>query len=486
MLYSSKDHLWKLADFGLSVEGSSKTNRLTTSSKGTPGYRSPELLEFEGEPSQHTNRVDIWAMGCILYQLVTGTQLFKSDWAVIYHVYDAKSVDVSLDNTFDADSTQIITKYIVDMLQVKPAERPSAATLSMKFNRHLLLARQRARLSDVLTVAETKEPIPETSTASQKPRVVAASVDLPVTTQTVPMTTPLREQDNLAPKSSKIHGQTLPPRLIGLWLHDEAGKGNLETVKALINAGADVNAQGRFFGYALEAAAWNGHKAVVEFLLENGADVNAQGGEYGNALQAAAYKAFQGVVELLLEKGADVNAQGGYAGNALQAASTSGNVAVVRLLLEKGADVNAQGGQYRTALQAASTLGSEAVARLLLEEGADVNAQVGGEYGNALQAASSHGREAVVRLLLEKGANVNAQGGENGYNALEAASRFGHEAVVRLLLEKGADVNPQALQAASSNAHEAVVRLLREKDPRSWRNRMANLLKPGGARTSTS
>jgi len=47
-------------------------------------------------------------------------------------------------------------------------------------------------------------------------------------------------------------------------------------------------------------------------------------------------------------------------------------------------------------------------------------------------------------------------------------------------------VNPQALQAASSNAHEAVVRLLREKDPRSWRNRMANLLKPGGARTSTS
>ena len=457
MLYSSKHKLWKLADFGLSVEGSSKTNRLTTSAKGTPGYRSPELLDFvPGESAQHTNRVDIWAMGCILYQLVTGTQLFISDSAVVYYVYSAKSLEVPLDNTFDADSTQTITKYIVDMLQVKPGERPSAATLSMEFNRHLILARQRAGLSDVLTVAETEEPIPETSTALQKPRVVAAStdlppIDLPVTTQTVPMTTPLREQDSLAPEDSKIHGQTLPPHLIGLSLQGEAGEGNLENVKALINAGADVNAREQFFGRALVAASYNGHKAVVEFLLENGADVNLQDGYYANALQAAAYKGFQGVVELLLEKGADVNAQGGQYGNALQAASCYGHEAVVRLLLEKGADVNAQGGQY----------------------------------GNALQAASCYGHEAVVRLLLEKDADVNAQEGPYG-NALQAASCYGHEAVVRLLLEKGADVNAEALQAASSNGHEAVVRLLREAPTRFWLSRMAYLLKHRGARTSTS
>ena len=345
VLYSSKDHLWKLADFGLSVEGSSKTNRLTTSSKGTPGYRSPELLEFEGEPSQHTNRVDIWAMGCILYQLVTGTQLFKSDWAVIYHVYDAKSVDVPLDNTFDADSTQIITKYIVDMLQVKPAERPSAATLSAEFNRQLELARHRAGLSYIVT--EIEEPKLEAPTASQKPRVVSATVD-PVTAQTEQIPQPL-QQDSVASNSSKIHGQNLPSHLIGVSLHDVAFEGDLETVKALISAGADVNSQG-------------------------------------------------------------------YYGNALQIASSNGNIEMVRLLLENGADMNAQGGRY----------------------------------GNALQGASRHGHEAVVRLLLEKGAEVNAQ----------------------------------ALQAASSQGHEAVVRLLREKDTRSWRSRMANLLKHGGTRTS--
>jgi ankyrin repeat protein len=32
-----------------------------------------------------------------------------------------------------------------------------------------------------------------------------------------------------------------------------------------------------------------GHKEIVKLLLERGADVNAQGGYYGNALQAASY-----------------------------------------------------------------------------------------------------------------------------------------------------------------------------------------------------
>ena len=33
-----------------------------------------------------------------------------------------------------------------------------------------------------------------------------------------------------------------------------------------------------------------GHDKMVQMLLEKGADVNAQGGYYGNALQAASYE----------------------------------------------------------------------------------------------------------------------------------------------------------------------------------------------------
>ncbi|KAF2183428.1 hypothetical protein K469DRAFT_521687, partial [Zopfia rhizophila CBS 207.26] len=59
-------------------------------------------------------------------------------------------------------------------------------------------------------------------------------------------------------------------------------------------------------------------------LLDAGADVNAQGGHYGNALQAASLGDHEQIVKLLLNAGADVNAQGGHCGNALQAASSGG------------------------------------------------------------------------------------------------------------------------------------------------------------------
>jgi hypothetical protein len=156
-------------------------------------------------------------------------------------------------------------------------------------------------------------------------------------------------------------------------------------------------------GGALYYASWLGFYNVVRLLIEAGADVNAQGGDYGSALQGASLIGNKAIVQLLLEKGADVNAQGGYYRNALQSASLSGNEAIVQLLLEKGADVNAQGGYYGSALQLASVNGHEAIVRLLLDKGADVNAQ-SGKSSSALQLALKEGHKAIVQLLLENGA----------------------------------------------------------------------------------
>ena len=110
----------------------------------------------------------------------------------------------------------------------------------------------------------------------------------------------------------------------------------------LLENQADVNAQGGFYGNALQAASSGGYEAIVKLLLEKGADVNAQGGIYGNALLAACFKGREAIVKLLLEKEADMNAQGGFDDNALQAASSGGHETIVKLLLEKEADVNAQ------------------------------------------------------------------------------------------------------------------------------------------------
>ena len=234
----------------------------------------------------------------------------------------------------------------------------------------------------------------------------------------------------LKPKPSKGIRDIEPPlycaSLAGLHQH----------TKQLLEAGADVNAQGGNYGSALQAASYMGHDAIVAPLLEAGADVNAQGGIYDNALQAASLQGQEAIVALLLEAGANVNAQGRHHGSALQAASFRGLEAIVALLLEAGADVNAQGGHHGSALQAASFRGLEAIVALLLEAGADVNAQ-GGHYGSALQAASFRGQEAIVALLLEAGADVNAQGGHYG-SALQVASFRGLKAIMALLLEAGA------------------------------------------------
>ncbi|KAJ5706518.1 hypothetical protein N7536_002207 [Penicillium majusculum] len=240
--------------------------------------------------------------------------------------------------------------------------------------------------------------------------------------------------------------------------------GHDKITQMLLERGADVNAQGGFYGNILQAACSRGHNKIAQMLLERGADVNAQGGYRGNALQAACSRRYDKIAQMLLERGADINAQGGLYGNALQAACFGGPDKIAQILLERGADVNAQGGYYGNALQAACSRGHDKIAQILLERGADINAQ-GGQYGNALQAACFGGHDKIAQMLLERGADINAQGGYYG-NALQAACSRGHDKIAQILLERGADVNAQggfygnALQAARRGEYHHIVKLL--------------------------
>ena len=53
-------------------------------------------------------------------------------------------------------------------------------------------------------------------------------------------------------------------------------KGHMETVQALLAAGADVNAKDNDGDFALMFAARNGHTETVQILLAAGAEVNAK------------------------------------------------------------------------------------------------------------------------------------------------------------------------------------------------------------------
>ena len=122
--------------------------------------------------------------------------------------------------------------------------------------------------------------------------------------------------------------------------------GLTEASYALVEMGADVNAQGGDYGNALQAASFGGHEAIAMLLIAKGANISTQGGDFGNALQAALYGGHKGIAKLLIDNGADLNAWVGDSGNALYAASYEGHEAIAKLLIDNGADVNAQGGYY--------------------------------------------------------------------------------------------------------------------------------------------
>lgn len=199
--------------------------------------------------------------------------------------------------------------------------------------------------------------------------------------------------------------------------HHERPADNLEIVKFLIQNGADINAQGRYYGNALQAASQAGYQKLVTTLIQHDANINMQGGYYGSALQAAAQAGHREVVEILIQNGADVNVLGGYYGSALGAATEKGRQGIIETLFENGADMNAQyeckGSDLRAAVQRVATrlyrLTDVAAVRkdyrgiveLLIHNGADITMQ-GLISEHTLQAALAAKQQPIADIVLEQ------------------------------------------------------------------------------------
>ena len=95
-----------------------------------------------------------------------------------------------------------------------------------------------------------------------------------------------------------------------------AGHGKFESVRLLIEAGFDLDAEMPWGGPPLHHAAWHGNLALLELLLEHGAKVNVRDKEYGSSpLGWAAHGSgncreaddeYRTVVEALIAAGADL------------------------------------------------------------------------------------------------------------------------------------------------------------------------------------
>ncbi|KAJ1710162.1 nucleoside phosphorylase domain-containing protein [Aspergillus flavus] len=254
---------------------------------------------------------------------------------------------------------------------------------------------------------------------------------------------------------------------------------NLEIMRLLVCAGADVELCGRPGESPLSIAASSGCTNLVQYLIESGAKVD--GGGYMDEpaltpLHWAATEGYLDVVQQLLDAKASINAIsidniGGKTGmrvTALQLASAYGHDLVVRLLLDNGANPMlasekkesplylALVGQHvdvvRTLLKTdlldtdiqhflhtAVQIDDTDVVKLVLEMSGLVD--VGRSLFYALLSITSDNdtEDEMVPFLLKQGVPHNST--IEGFTALHVAAIRGHVKSVEALLSHGADIS---------------------------------------------
>jgi len=281
---------------------------------------------------------------------------------------------------------------------------------------------------------------------------------------------------------------------------DAAMRRDIETVRALLRQGVDVNAAQGDGMTALHWAATHGDATLADILLYAGANVKATSrlGRY-TPLHVASQGGAAAVVTALLGRGADADAATSTGATALMFAAQAGHVPTVTALLDAKAAVNAvETAHGQTALMFAATADRADVITLLLARGAKADAtstvvdlaaltmsegderapepQTGGQnratppaparpalrpsdvagatrpyrYNeligaqgglSALHFAARQGAFAAARALVERGSAVNLRSPGDGTTPLLIATLNGHFDLAKYLVEHGADPN---------------------------------------------
>lgn len=215
---------------------------------------------------------------------------------------------------------------------------------------------------------------------------------------------------------------------------------NGEIVQLLIEKGASLNIRDSSGKTALIFAAWNKNSEMVRVLVENGANLDTVDDNGGCALHYAAASGSVDCVHTLLTAGANQELlidNTGY--SPLFLASDRGHAEVVRLLLENGANPEIKTTEHETPLSAAILGCHVEVVNILLENGADYTAVF---FRPALVSsvfAASLGQIRILELLLSYGVDISLST-SSGITPLMGASMALQLDTMRFLLDKGADI----------------------------------------------
>ncbi|XP_048854976.1 serine/threonine-protein kinase PLK3-like [Brienomyrus brachyistius] len=106
----------KIGDFGLAVKLKPREKEVC----GTPVYMAPEVWKREG----HGREADVWALGCVMYQLLVGEIAFYDDnyWEMLKNIKEAKFI---LPQNLSIEAGKLMGK----IFRIDPRDRPSLSNV---------------------------------------------------------------------------------------------------------------------------------------------------------------------------------------------------------------------------------------------------------------------------------------------------------------------------------------------------------------------
>ncbi|UCF99462.1 MAG: ankyrin repeat domain-containing protein [Spirochaetaceae bacterium] len=181
--------------------------------------------------------------------------------------------------------------------------------------------------------------------------------------------------------------------------------GKAADVQVLFADEDSKNLEQEYINTSLHLASVRGSTDTVRILLDNGADVNSTTARGGTALMWAAGSSMKpsDTVRVLLQAGADVHVRSENGRTALIDAAARGNGEIAEILLVAGAEVNGIDEQGITALMMAAAHGHLDCVSTLLKYGASKYAiDLLGQ--TALDKARDANQAEVIGLLAGEGA----------------------------------------------------------------------------------
>ncbi|KAM7162177.1 2-5A-dependent ribonuclease-like isoform 1-T1 [Macrochelys suwanniensis] len=304
-------------------------------------------------------------------------------------------------------------------------------------------------------------------------------------------------------------------------LNDAVRNHSIETVRQLLEEGADVNSKAEGGWTPLHRAVQADQEEIIGLLLEKGADPCARKRNGATPFLVAGIVGNVSLLELFLSKGSEINEYDDNGFTAFMEAAWYGNEKALRFLYNNGTDVNLRrvvneekrtlnkGGA--TALMDAAREGHLSVVKILVSEmKADMNIcdnQGRNALIHAFLSSDNKTRESVapvVHFLLDCGVDVNRRD-EHGKTTLILAVEIQSLDLVKALLEKNeVDINDAdregktALMIAVEKNYYEIAKLLCEMGARTdlgdligivnrkYNKKMADLLRQYGAKACPS